>query len=520
VTDKGKSGFWRGWVEIWEEESASLGYKWILGLVFFAFLIRIPLLLFPEVIHNDGTEYIRHARQILSGDWSIGTGRTHPLYPSLIALAHFFSPNDEMAGIGISVMFGALIVLPIFYLGRAVFSEKVGFLSALFATVHPPLYIYSGSVLTESVFYFLLANSVLFGWKAFEKGQWRDSFLFGFFTSLSYLIRVEGIGLLAIFGVWVLLINPRNGSRPWIKRGRMLLLAILSFLIFSAPYLIQIKTETGRWQISKKISISMGSFSEEESEQAVERIRERGRITISSLLKSPLTLVKKIGIGGVQSLYLFQQVFTPYLLLMAVLGVLSSRTRPYPIKGNLYLLSHLVYFLCFIHPLFRAGRRYASHVIPFALPWAAFGFFEIIYWIHRMLRKETLRKKVPTVLLVVILTVLFIQGRVIHQREHRFIQREAGLWLKEHLPRGSKLMSRLPQEAFYGELEWVRMPLGSYEEILKEARSKGTQYVLIDKEIVKKSPDFLEKMSHTDFDLLKELERGDRSIKVFHLRFP
>lgn len=264
----------------------------------------------------------------------------------------------------------------------------------------------------------------------------------------------------------------------------------------------------------------MGSFSEEESEQAVEKIRERKRMTLSSFLKSPLTVAERIGIGGGQSLYMFQQGFTPYLFLMAILGFLSRRARPYPLKGNLYLLSHLVYFLCLIHPLFRAGRRYATHVIPFALPWAAVGFFEIIHWVHRISEKETLRKKVPAVLLGVILIVLFIQGRVTHQREHRFIQREAGLWLKEHLPRGSKLMSRMPQETFYGELEWVRMPSGSYEEILKEARSQGTHYVLIDKEIGKKSTDFLEKMSPMDLDLLKELKRGDQSIKVFQLRFP
>lgn len=77
----------------------------------------------------------------------------------------------EMAGIWVSVIFGTLIVLPIFYLGRAIFDEKVGFLSALFATVHPSLNISSGSVLTESTYHFFLATSVLFSWNAFSKGK-------------------------------------------------------------------------------------------------------------------------------------------------------------------------------------------------------------------------------------------------------------------------------------------------------------------------------------------------------------
>ena len=128
------------------------------------------------MIHNDGAEYIRHAKLILSGDWT--GGKAPPLYPALIAFAHLAVPDAERAGILISIIFGALLVLPVFYLGKEIFGERVGILSGVIVAVHPFLNSYSGSVLTESTYYFLVAMIVLMGWYAFERGTDRVDIFF------------------------------------------------------------------------------------------------------------------------------------------------------------------------------------------------------------------------------------------------------------------------------------------------------------------------------------------------------
>ena len=102
-------------------------------LLAIAFILRIFLVIFPEVIYSDGTEYIRYAKQLLSGNW--GGSKAPPVYPVLIALASRWIPNFELAGIWVSVIFGTLAVIPVFYLGKRIFNEKVGILSALFAMV-------------------------------------------------------------------------------------------------------------------------------------------------------------------------------------------------------------------------------------------------------------------------------------------------------------------------------------------------------------------------------------------------
>jgi hypothetical protein len=159
-------------------------------------------------------------------------------------------------------------------------------------------------------------------------------------------------------------------------------------------------------------------------------------------------------------------------------------------------------------------------MIPIAIPWAALGFLTSVEWVHKRLKWGISENRFKAILLILILIGFFVQGRVIHGREFRFIQKEAGLWMKGHLPREGKIMSSLPQEAFYAELPWVHMPSGSYEEILKAARSQGVRYLVIDEKIEKDSPDFWEKSKEGNLVPLLDLRRKDRRMVVFQIGYP
>jgi len=502
------------------EERQGIDGRRIGCLLLFAFLLRVPLLLYPEVIHNDGAEYIRQATQILSGNWA--GSRVPPFYAMLIALAHTLVQNYELAGIWVSVIFGTLVVLPVFYLGRELFDERVGMISALIASVHPLLSTASGSVLTESVYYFLLATSVLYGWYAFQRGRFVTILAFGLLTSMAYLTRPEGIGLLFVFCVWVLAVRPYGEERRWMKRGGMIFIAILSFLAFSSPYLIQLRIETGRWEISKKTSVSIGSLSGEEETPSIDTIKRKKGMTLSSLVKNPLSVVGRIGVGILDSFYKFQQGYDPVLFVLAILGwiFLFKNKKRYSLKGSFYLLAYLVFLFGFILPFFWVTRRYTSQMIPISLPWAGIGFLGVVDRVkHRFPEKKGV-KAIPVILLVLLLGGLLVQGRVIHPREHRVIQKEAGLWMKKHLPRDARVMSAMPQEAFYAELPWDRMPKGAYEEILHSARSDGVRYFVINEKTEEDSPRFLEKMKKEDLVLLMEWKMKNRKIGLFEVVYP
>ncbi len=323
-------GLVRGLRYFWEEENQRFPGKYLLALLVFAFLLRLPLFFYPEVIRYDGAEYIRHARLIFSGDWT--GGKASPLYPALIAFAHVAVPDWERAGILISLLFGALLILPVFYLGREMFGERVGILSGVIVAVHPFLNSYSGSVLTESTYYFLVAMIVLMGWYAFESGRMGWILLFSFFTSLAYLTRPEGIGFLIVWGFWILIVNPSGGKRGWTHKVGIFLFAIVCFLLLSGPYLIQIRKETGRWAITKKFVISVESSSREEGSQSIESFTKKKEISLLSLVKNPLIVLKKVGVGFLKSLYVFQQAYNPILFFFALLVPGVFQRLPYPLK--------------------------------------------------------------------------------------------------------------------------------------------------------------------------------------------
>ena len=492
-------------------------WKILLLILAFAFGLRVFLGLFPGVIQNDGIEYIRHAKQVLAGNWT--GGKSAPLYPGFIGAGYIVIKDFELAGIWVSVIFGALLVIPVFYLGKEIFNETVGIVSALFAAVHPFLYVSAGSVLTESTYYFLLGTSVLFGWYAFKEARFSHIVLFSFFTTLAYFTKPEAIGILIVFSVWTLSMNPPNGERRFVKRIGIILIASISFLIFSFPYLQQIRNEKGTWGISKKATISIGSLSEEEEAPSLETLRKKKGITLSSLIKHPLPVLGKIGTGIVVSLYRFLHSYNPILFFLAVFGwvLLSKKESVYSWKGNFFLLAHLIFYFGFVFPFFIISKRYTSQMVSISIPWAAFGFLELTEWLHRRWRGGIPLKKFSILLLIFLLAGLFIQGGIKHIRKDRTIQKEAGLWMKENLPRGIRIMSRLPQEAFYGETGWARIPKGNYEEVLGVARFKGIQYLVLDEGIEKEWPGFWKQIKERDLILLKDLKMQDRRMAIFKI---
>ncbi len=502
-----------------EDESECRRRRWkiLLLLLAFAFVFRLLFVLSPGVIHNDGTEYVRHAKELALGNWS--AGKSPPLFPALIAGFQVITRNFEMAGIWVSVIFGTLLILPLFYLGRAVFNETVGILSALFGAFHPFLYSSSGAVLTESSYHFLFAASVLFGWYAFTKARFSYLLLFSFSTTLAYLTRPEAIGIPVVFSVWTLFTNPPSGERRFVNRVGIILIAGISFLAFSFPYLYQIRKDTGTWGISKKAAISIGSLSSEEAAPSLETLRKSKGITLSSLMKHPLAVIGKVGAGIVVSLYRFFYSYHPAFFILGVVGwvFLLKRENAYRRKGNFFLLAHLIFYFALVFPFFFITKRYTSQMVSISIPWAAFGFLESTEWLHRRWAKGVPLKKFSVLLAVFLLAGLFTQGIVTHAREHRTLRKEAGLWMKDHLPRESRIMSRLPQEAFYADLPWILFPKKNYEEVLAVARCNGVQYLIVDEDIEQESPGFLREMKKEDLVFLKDFETEKRRMAIFKI---
>jgi hypothetical protein len=112
---------------------------------------------------------------------------------------------------------------------------------------------------------------------------------------------------------------------------------------------------------------------------------------------------------------------------------------------------------------------------------------------------------------------LLVQGVVQRKREHRTVQRQAGLWLKHNLPRGEKLMSRTVQEAFYADMELIYVPEGTFEQMIEKARSQSVRYIIVDEKTKELFPDFWEKAEQHGLVLLHTWDGGKRKISLFEV---
>jgi hypothetical protein len=318
----------------------------------------------------------------------------------------------------------------------------------------------------------------------------------------------------------MLIVNPSGEKRNWTRRAGIVILAVFSFLVLSGPYLLEIRKETGRWGITKKFTIAMESSSRTEDARSIETITKKKEISLLSLARNPLIVLKKVGLGFFQSLYVFQMAYNPLLFFFALLVLVFYKRPPFSLKGNLYLFAYFFFFLGLVLPFLWIARRYTSQMIPVAIPWGAFGFLHFMGWSSEHVKKSSVRKWIPAVLMVVLLLGLYVQGWPTQDRDYRMIQKETGLWMRDHLPNGQKMMSKMGQESFYAGQAWVRMPEKSYDEILKEARSRGVRYLVVDEEIEKDSPGFLEKAKNGELKSLLDLKRKNRHMIVFEIVDP
>jgi 4-amino-4-deoxy-L-arabinose transferase-like glycosyltransferase len=509
-----------------EDKSDGLQLPWPFFALLVACIFRLPIFFISGVIHNDSYEYIRAATSMLQGDWTGGVAP--PVYSFLIMVVNSFVGNYELSGVMVSWIFGVLVVIPVYFLTKRVFDERVGRFSSLLAAVQPTLYFYSGSVLSDSTYYFFLVLSAYVGWLAFEKGRFVLVALFSLSTTIAYLIRPEAIGFIFIFSVWALFVNPPHEKRPLFRRIVLAGMAAVCFIIFSSPYLIALRQEFGRWEISRKASISLVAPDENTGKDATSEqstrpgsisAAKKKKISLSLFVNEPLEMFKRLSTGFVQVLFKYQQALNPILFLLAIIGLIRRREDKTLWRIDLYLLSYCFFFFVLVLPFFWITKRHTSHLVLVALPWAAYGIVRVASFVRMKAKIGFLRDHGATLFLILVMAILFTEGFVdrVNSRKHRMIRKEAGVWMRENLPKGP-VISRLPHEAFYGDMDWVNVQDYSYDNLLRKANDKNARYLVVDEDVAASKNDFVHILKEQSFDLVYVKQKKDQKIFVFSFR--
>jgi len=231
-------------------------------LIFLLALLTLGLRAFQlattEVTARDSISYIHIAWRLEHGDWLkvIPAAPQHPGYPLAILAAsvpaRLLAPNDypyamQLAAQLASAAASVLLVLPLYRLGRDLFSPRVAFGAVLLFQCLPCGGRILADGLSEGLFLLFAVSALALAASALRTGSVGGFALSGLAGGLAYLTRPEGLLVPAAAGVTLLGMQLFAAwRRPWRKVlacGAALTVAVL---LVGGPFMVLIHGVTNK----------------------------------------------------------------------------------------------------------------------------------------------------------------------------------------------------------------------------------------------------------------------------------
>jgi 4-amino-4-deoxy-L-arabinose transferase-like glycosyltransferase len=502
--------------------------------------VRIYLSVFTYVIKNDSVAFMQNAKYFAGGDFSSGLGHDyHPLYSLIMAVLYKVVPNMELSGTIISVLFGTLTVMVFYLIGKSVVDQKVAFVSSIILAFHPYAVRFSADIISESTYFFFFISAFGSGYFAITNRKLLLFALTGICSALAYLARPEGIGVIIIVVSFCALKDCTKIKALWKEKLVAILILVVSFLIFSSPYLVYINSETGKWLLTMKRNLSQTNIAKMPEDRSRDKLIEvsAGK-TSSDVNTNKQTVVNKTNINrspndseqkksgtekeGVtnvkfvkktikgQSLktYLesllyvitkYLNTFHPLLFIFLVIGVINwTRIKKARFFG-FYISTVIVFYMIILYRLnivniavYDDIYQYPSrrHLMPLVIPaifCAGLGVYAAGAWIHEKFHncrlivgfKELLKSTWSIQLIVLIMVIVVLLPKTLKpQRFDKLGIKVVGQWVKEHSYKPTpSILSTSARNAYYADGEHVQM--GSIKNVLASAQTKKVDYILL-----------------------------------------
>jgi 4-amino-4-deoxy-L-arabinose transferase-like glycosyltransferase len=252
----------------------------LIGLGLWAAAVRLFALAQPQrLVWGDEPFYLWLGRNWLSGQGYSFTGYSDvhhtPMYPLLSGLFYLLTHNlvvgqaqgMELASDICYMLFGVLLVFPIYLLTKEMYGRGAAIVSAALVAIYPaistaPLF---WGTLTEPPYYFFVYMGLFMVLLAMRREHgaspsvgrgWWAFLLAGMFFGLAYLTRPEAVAYMAVGGAVILLI--RLFEKRLLKRATWtsLVIYLTGFLLFFLPYVYYVYRETGSWMVSEKAGVT------------------------------------------------------------------------------------------------------------------------------------------------------------------------------------------------------------------------------------------------------------------------
>lgn len=201
-------------------------------------------------------EYLRLAANLAAGQGFVGLyggpQTVHsPLYPYAVRLLMVAVPDVAKAAVLVSMLSGALLVVPVALLAWRLFGRTAAVFAGALVAAHPFLIVMSLQATSEALFLLTLLGAVLLGVLALDLRHAGWAAAAGAATGLSYLARPQAVLLLPLTLLFMLGV-ARARRLSWRALLPHLLALGLATAMFMLPNILYLHRHTGQWLLDGK----------------------------------------------------------------------------------------------------------------------------------------------------------------------------------------------------------------------------------------------------------------------------
>ena len=522
-----------------------LANLWILLLIVFVASLALRLAAWKYwgtgAIESEGAEYARLAQNLRNGVGYVGLVTPgaqlnfNPLFPLFIAGISAVTSDYELAGRIVALIMGALLPIPVFGIGRRLFSRRVAFIAAGLVMIHPLLLHLSFTVFSEGPYITLLLTAAYCVTRALDEPSVGNWLLVGGAFGLAWLVRAEATAALCIALMFALLVTPR----PWGARLRRALAALAIFLAIIAPQVLYVYKNSGQFRLEVKSQmfqytgkrilvaerhpgvdyVSPGGhhevpspeFNVESGQSWQEKwafygidsnlngmgfsLRPHSEIVRSTQvsMKDVFSVIAKGFRWNAPALFRTLSadwVGAPFLPALALLGVVRRPWRKRAGKTKMFILLLSCAPLTATFFALWSEQRYYFIFIPFLCIWAAKGLVEIGVWLSESLQATAwpgLARPARFLVPATIATIMLVGAVQPVAKLYVFADsapptrsdKLIGMWIAEQQSGSFKIMDLSIPLAFHAGSQFTYFPYAAGEQTLAYADRAGVDYIIL-----------------------------------------
>ena len=454
-----------------------------------AALLRLWLAAGNAGLTMDSPLYVNMADSLAKGAKAVGPA--HHGYPAAIAIARLVLPGRELPGRAVSMLAGLALVVLVYRLARRGSPPWAAALAAGLVALHPLLAVYSGPIMTESLFLALLFTALL----VLDQGH---PLAAGLTLGASYVVRPEG--LVAAAGTMLF------GRLGW--RGAARLAA--GFAVIAAAYVGYLSWERGTFTLTPKEALVHAPAAGRSAEWRIEnpaRMAGDPTPTLAERLReaAPGIVANYLPRLGAHLTRLIEAWPWP-LLILSLVGLIA---RPGPVAAP--LLQLLVIPMLAVAP----EARFAMLYVPSLAVLAAMGAQACVSWAARW-RRAAYAATAAAALAGVVWTWGGPPARLaLHFDDGPMPEmRAAGEWLRENGSPDQVVIDRKAYVPFFAGMRHIQLPNDDYETLVEYALRSGARYMVIEEYVAESlRPQLLPLLADARFR-----EQEPRLRAVFHVR--